>query len=312
MDCKSYLSFFLLPFAMMVCCDGLLSSALWYPATEECFQLCRQVHDVSHTWKAHCNWKQHLCELLLRVKAEVDWALCTSLCVQSYCKLYWKPWHFAVFPFFNFPGLVFHDTMYSLLRNSPAFLKAPHLESDAQLLPGLSCVRADVCVYHPWVTRDMSVSLSTGGQLCPSCTPIPACLSRLWLTVGASDRILFHSLCSLLPLMHGAGKGSWLLFLLQSFSEKKSRKHGTITSDQGLQTGEKSCIIIILKCLLWLWISQALYFVLFNFIQQYFSNEDPNSPNNDRMCSVEHDMCKPLLWLTGENAGRSNLVSWSQ
>lgn len=123
-------------------------------------------------------------------------------CVQSHCKLYWKPWQFAVFSFSHFPGLVLHDTIYSLLRNSHVFPKAPHLETDAQLLPGSCCVPVGVRVFHPWGSRDMSRSLSAGGQLCPIHTPITVCLGRLRLAVGASDRLSSRAQCCLLPLMH--------------------------------------------------------------------------------------------------------------
>lgn len=132
----------------------------------------------------------------------LDRALCTCWCVQSHCKLYWKPWQFAVFSFSHFPGLVLHDTIYSLLRNSHVFPKAPHLETDAQLLPGSCCVPVGVRVFHPWGSRDMSRSLSAGGQLCPIHTTITVCLGRLRLAVGASDRLSSHAQCCLLPLMH--------------------------------------------------------------------------------------------------------------
>lgn len=178
----------MLPFAVMVFCLHLCNIQLQKRASSFAGKCM-----TYYTHERHCNWKQHFCGLLLYVKRELDWALCTCLCVQSYFKPYQKPWQFAVFPFSNFPGFVFHDTIYSLLRNSHVSPKAPHLETDAQLLPGPCCVPAGVCVYHPWGSRDMSMSLSAGGQLCPTCTPVTACLDRLQFTVGASDRLSFQA-----------------------------------------------------------------------------------------------------------------------
>lgn len=150
----------------------------------------------------HCSWKQHLWGLLLVLKGELDRALCTCLVCAILLWTLPETWQFSVLPFSSFPGLVFHDTLYSLLRNSHVFPKAPHLGSDAQLLPGPCCVPAVVCVYHPWESTAMSMSLRAGGQLCPTCTPATACLCRLRCTVGAPDRLSFHAQCSLLPLMH--------------------------------------------------------------------------------------------------------------
>lgn len=137
------------------------------------------------------NWKQHLCGLLLCVKRELDRALCACLVCAIILYTLLETLEDCCVPVFSFPGPVFHDTVYSLLRNCHVFPKAPHLEADAQLLPGPCCVPAGVCVYHPWGSRDMS--LSAGGQRCPVCTPITACLNRLQFTVGASHRLSFHA-----------------------------------------------------------------------------------------------------------------------
>lgn len=156
-------------------------------------------------------------------------------CVQLHCKLQWKPWEFIVSLFSYFPGLIPPHITYSFTRNSHVFPKAPHLETDAPLSPGLG-VAVRVCTKHPHRTCLLST-------LCPGTLQFPG---------SALDRLSPQAQCALLSLMHTGWKMSWLLLLTLSSSEKSSHKHGNIKSDPGLQSVGKSCIIVILIGLFWI------------------------------------------------------------
>lgn len=296
----------MLPFAVLVWCLHLCN-----------IQLQKSISSFAgkcmtyHTHERRCNWK-HLCGLFLCVKGELDWALCTCLCVQSYSKPHRKSWQFAVFPFSNFPRLVFHDTIYSLLRNSHMFPKAPHLETDAQLLPGPRCVPAGVCVYHPWGSRDMPMSLNAGGQLCPICTPITACLDRLLFTVGASDSLSFHAQCSLLPLMHLGWKRILVVIPAAKFHWKEQPQAWnnyiwSRASDCGnvIHNNYSEMSVLTISEYHKLYISSI--FIFFNGIFQIKNQTHLIT----KECALWRMTRANLLWLTGEEAGWSNLVSWN-